>query len=155
MIRFWWADGSVDDVVSNQPCEHSPTGATQPVTQSNALTLGGSRSGRHGSVLLTIDVPGPGMLAAQQVSAGAKRHKHKRPVTLIQPTSATATQPGPVSLVLKPTAAARKRLRQHSLKVAVQLTFTGPSGTLDRQTTSIALKSLKQSSAAVRSWRGS
>jgi hypothetical protein len=43
-VRFWWADGSVDSVVSKQPCERPPTSATQPLTQGKT---GPSRRHRH------------------------------------------------------------------------------------------------------------
>jgi len=119
---------------------------------SNAFTLGGSQPGLNGSLLVTVDVPGPGTLTAQQAAGGrqasiaAKRHKRKGRAQpkLIEPVSVTATRAGAVTLTLKPTAAALELLRGHrSVKVSVRITFTPTGGTPSNHTIQVTLKAPK------------
>jgi hypothetical protein len=95
-----------------------------------ALRLGRLRLARDGSGRLTVAVPGPGTLRLGDGAgtAGAAAKKKRRPAPLVRSVSKKVKKAGNVSLKVKPTKKARKRLAHgHKVTVKLRITFR-PSG---------------------------
>jgi hypothetical protein len=124
----------------------TPAGGGNPsVPPSNSFSFGKATSRRDGSVDLVVNVPGPGTLSATGVRVGtvqaARRKKRKRKrASPIRPAHATATAAGPVTLHLKPTAAARKLFAKHKkVLVVVTVGYVPTGGSRATQTRLVTL----------------
>jgi hypothetical protein len=106
-----------------------PAGPAQP--PANFTIPGGSVRFQRGSTVVSVVVPGPGTVTAQQVSASTARVSaaaKKKP--LVKRARKVATKAGPVRLTLKPTKAGMKVLRlKKKLTARIRFTFTPSGGT--------------------------
>ncbi|HEV3284201.1 MAG TPA: hypothetical protein VG010_08345 [Solirubrobacteraceae bacterium] len=118
----------------------TPTG-----TVSNAFVLNGMESvARHGTVRITLTLPGPGTLqivgrASVAQRAGASRTKKKRTTTMIARLRLTISRAGRIVVTLAPTASAKAVLaRRGKLKATITITYTpigGPPRSIVRSLT--------------------
>jgi hypothetical protein len=106
-------------------------------TVSNAFVLNGIGSvARHGTVKITLSLPGPGTLAivgktgsAQPASASHMTTKRKATVVIAR-VELTVSKAGRIVVTLAPTASAKAILvRQGKLRAAVTITYTPKGGT--------------------------
>ena len=98
-----------------------------PPPPSNDFTVARRVKLRQGSTLITLFVPGPGTIAAQQ-AAGAASAAGLR--LLVKKSRKVATTAGRVSLAVRPTTAGKRVLRRkRKLRVRLRLTFTPTGGT--------------------------
>ena len=126
-----------------------PSSAASNAVVPGQIVLDRSTSHTDGSVELTVQVPGAGVLSAAQTTAATgearkasarhgskKAHGHKpksngglQPTLVETARQATANEQETATLILKPTVAAfRELVRQGKLTVAVQVSFA-PEGT--------------------------
>jgi ABC-type phosphate transport system substrate-binding protein len=114
-------------------------GGAAPAKPSNAFSLlRKSISSKSGGATLSVKLPGAGKL---DLLATAKAGKAKIKVSHVV---LTANKAGTFDVALKPSAAAKKRLRaKGSLRVSLELSFTPTGGDEKTSTSSIVLK-LKQ-----------
>jgi len=121
----------------------APEGEPPP---DNRVTLGTKKRNRNGTIDLTIAVPGPGGLSADDAPKSASRGASPKPPDLLKPARATATGAGPVTLKLRPSKATKRKLKKkRSQKALVQVTFTPTGGTAASQNTSVKFKRPKKS----------
>jgi hypothetical protein len=117
----------------------SPTPAPAPTPTvkppSNVFAIGSRITFENGITVLTVNVPGPGVLtAAQSAPAGvrsttARAANGKRFTPLIKTVRVKVNKRGKVALQLKATAAGRKVLRKRGKFTAkVRITFTPTGG---------------------------
>ena len=119
-------------------------GQSSPPPPPNDFTIpGGSVMFGNGFTTVTVQVPGPGTVSAQQttgtarVSAAAKK---KKPA-LVKKAKKVATKAGPVKLKIKPTEAGKRVLRRKKkLTVRMRFTFTPTGGTPNSKTKKITIK---------------
>jgi hypothetical protein len=97
-----------------------------------------------------VTVSGAGTVKAEQdtgstKASAAKKKRKKKPTIYLKPARVTVTKAGPVTLKLKPTSAAKKKLRKVSkLKVKIKITFQ-PAGLQPiTRTTTVTLKAQKK-----------
>jgi hypothetical protein len=121
-----------------------------PPPPSNDFTIpGGSVRFKNGSTVITVQVPGPGTVTAQQaptstsrVSAAAQKKKAK---PLVKRAKKVATKAGPVRLTIKPTKAGKKVLRRKKkLTVRMRFTFTPTGGTAKSTLKKVTIKVKKR-----------
>jgi hypothetical protein len=114
--------------------------APPPVKPSNLFTVPRkSISSKTGGASVSVKLPGPGQL---EMLGSAKAGKGKIKVGRVL---LTANKAGTFELALKPSAAAKKALREKgSLKVSLTLTFTPTGGDAKTTTASLTLKLTKQ-----------
>ncbi len=118
----------------------------KPQAGSNRFSVGKVKLNRkNGTATLAVDVSGPGTVRVKgegTLTAPPKTHEPKAHATmakkrqvLIAPARVVATRAGSVTLRLKPTAPARRVLRQkHKLRVPVEVSFS-PVGSSPRTVT--------------------
>jgi VCBS repeat-containing protein len=130
----------VDDPPPAGPAQPPPAGAAQP--SADFAIPGGIIQFRNGSTVVTVVVPGPGTVTAQQVSASTARvGAAAKKKSLVKRTRKVATKAGPVRLTLKPTKAGQKRLRlKKKLTARIRFTFTPTGGTAKSTTRKITIK---------------
>ena len=125
--RDGWGDDTQDRCVGIPgPIEGCPD---------NNFQVAGALALKNGFARLTVTVPGPGTVAAQQATNLAaaskktkKKKKRKKRGALIRPATAQAGAAGAVTLTLKPSSAGRKRLaKKGRMSVPVNVSFT-PTG---------------------------
>jgi hypothetical protein len=121
--RDGWGDETQDRCVGVPgPIEGCPD---------NNFQVAGAVALKNGFARLTVNVPGPGTVTAQQASsqaAASKKKKRKKGGALIRPATAQAGGAGAVTLTLKPSSAGRKRLaKKGRMSVPVSVSFT-PTG---------------------------
>ncbi|MEX2108124.1 MAG: hypothetical protein WD827_04465 [Solirubrobacterales bacterium] len=127
----------------------NPTPPPPPPLPDNSFKVGKVKTGKDGSAKLTVTVPGPGVLTAEDAttakkatasaSKGKGKGKGKKPA-LIKPAKVVAKKAGPVTLTIKPSAAGKKALKQKGkLTVKVKVTFTPTGGKPNSQTTKVKL----------------
>jgi hypothetical protein len=109
------------------PAPPPPASAAQPFAD---FTIGSVRF-KSGSTMVSVVVPGPGTVTAQQVSASTARiSAAAKRKTLVKRLRKVATKAGPVRLTLKPTKAGMKLLRhKKKLTARIRFTFTPSGGT--------------------------
>ena len=114
-------------------------GNPAPVKPSNLFSLPRkSISSKTGGATISVKLPGAGQLELVGTAKSGKKTIKVGRVVL------TANKAGSFDLALKPSAAAKKVLREKgSLKVALELTFTPDGGEANTDTSSVTLK-LKQ-----------
>jgi hypothetical protein len=118
----------------------SPGGSTAP---SNVFKLDKLTAGK-GSVTLTVSVPGPGELTAEDNATAKKTGAAAKKKTLIQKAKATATKAGTVKLKVKPSSAGKVVLKKKGkLKVTVKVTFTPKGGKAASKNVKVTLKEKK------------
>jgi VCBS repeat-containing protein len=135
---------AVDDTPPADPAQ-PPAGASTPPAgpdQPSAVFTIGSVRYRNRSTVVTVVVPGPGTVAAQQVSASTARvSAAAKRKTFVKRTKKMATQAGPVTLTLKPTKAGMKLLRlKKKLTARIRFTFTPSGGTAKSTYKKITIK---------------
>lgn len=114
--------------LSAQPDQTLPT---------NTFSLGRTRMLPNGSARLDVRVPGPGALSAENAHTAGKA---KRRPALITHTRKRARTAGTVTLILRPTTAAKRRLRRGStVQARVKVTFKPTGGIARSKTTPIRL----------------
>jgi hypothetical protein len=140
------------DIGAYETRNPAATAVTPPgglVTPSNAFTFGKQKNRADGSVDLTVVVPGPGLLTASDASnasatAAAKKKRKKRKPALVKRARKRATKAGKVTIHLKPTKAAKRKLRhRRSLKAKVKITFTPTGGKANSHRKTIKFKRAK------------
>jgi uncharacterized repeat protein (TIGR01451 family) len=99
---------------------------------SNAFRFGRVRRNADGSVSLVVDVPGPGVLTADDAAkaiASTARRKSGGGADLVRPARATSKAEEAVTLRLRPTRAARRAIgRGRSVKARVRVAFDPAGG---------------------------
>jgi uncharacterized repeat protein (TIGR01451 family) len=99
---------------------------------SNAFRFGKVRRNADGSVSLVVDVPGPGVLTADDAGkaiASSARRKGGGGANLVRPARATSKAEEAVTLRLRPTRAARRAIgRGRSVKARVRVAFDPAGG---------------------------
>jgi VCBS repeat-containing protein len=124
-----------------------PAGASTPPADAGRaepsahFTIGRVRY-RNRSTVVSVVVPGPGTVAAQQISASTARvSAAAKRKTFVKRTKRMATQAGPVTLTLKPTKAGMKLLRlKKKLTARIRFTFTPSGGTAKSTYKKITIK---------------
>jgi hypothetical protein len=130
-----------------------PPAPGPPPPPSNQI-VGSSIKFKNGATVLSVTVPGPGVVSAAQATntatasradaAKKKKKKHKKPV-LIKKTSVTATAAGVVKLTIRPTSAGKKLLRKKGkFTVNTAITFTPTGGTPATTHKRVTIKVLKK-----------
>lgn len=97
----------------------------------NNFQIGAAVSKKNGFAELTVTVPGAGTVQAQDAATGlsrlagtAKKKGKQKGRGLIKPVTVQAAAAGPVTLILKPTSTARKKLaKKGRVSVDVRVTF--------------------------------
>lgn len=123
-----------------------PTPSSQP---SNEFTVGSKIVFKNGITVLTVEVPGPGVVAVTpaggaQASAAMAKKKAKKPA-LVKSARKVATQAGKVKISIKPSKAGKKVLRKKGkLKAKVRLSFTPTGGTKKSTVKTITIKRKKK-----------
>ncbi len=113
-------------------------GATTPIVPaitapSNVFSLIGKVLVRKRLTILTLAVPGPGIVQAAQADTPGARARASKP--LVKPVRVTTGKAGKVTLRIRPSKPGRKRLRKKgSFSVELKVTYT-PNGGEPRSTT--------------------
>ncbi len=113
-------------------------GPTTPIVPaitapSNVFALLGKVLVRKRLTILTLTIPGPGVVNAAQADTPGERTSARKP--LVKPVRVTAGKAGRVTLPIRPSKAGRKRLRKtRSFSVRLKVTYT-PNGGEPRSTT--------------------
>ena len=105
-----------------------PAGGQPP---SNVFSFAGKALLKKALTVLTLSVPGPGLVTAAQAVPGASRvaRASKRKPPLLKPVRVVVGQAGKVKLKLRPSKAGKKRLRsKRSFPVKVRITYTPTGG---------------------------
>jgi Bacterial Ig domain len=98
-----------------------------PPPPSNAFTVARGVKLREGSTVITLVVPGPGAITAQEAGTAASAAA-RRP--LVKKSRKVVTKAGRVSLTIRPTTAGKRVLRRKGkLTARLRLTFTPTGGT--------------------------
>jgi ABC-type phosphate transport system substrate-binding protein len=142
-----WHKGPGDSVVPphGDPNPVTPPGGdgggTTPAKPSNAFSLlRKSISSKTGAGAISVKLPGAGKLDLLGTAKVGKKKIKVGHVVL------TASKAGTFELALKPSAAAKKVLREKgSLRVSLELTFTPTGGDAKTSNTALTLKLKKQS----------
>lgn len=121
--------------------------APVPAPPSNVFSFIGSgfKANKDGSLNVNVNVPGPGSLNASAVSkqpVAASARKKKKAIITIGSASAVASKAGPISMVIKPSAAARRVLKKRSLNATLSVTFKPNGGTAATQTRTVSFKKI-------------
>jgi hypothetical protein len=125
----------------------SPPGQSSPGSKGGPrlFSLGKVKVNRHkGTATLGVRVSGPGQLTAKGVlgsSHAASASAAKKPQKPIQPVKFQVASPRTVTLNLRPTASARRILRQkHKLRVKVVVTFKPTGGPAETASLPVMLR---------------
>jgi subtilisin family serine protease len=95
---------------------------------SNAFTFIGKALVRRRLTILTLSVPGPGVVKASQAGTTGTRTSATKP--LIKPVRVTADAAGKLKLKIRPSKAGKRRLRKkRSFSVRLKITYTPNGGT--------------------------
>ncbi len=106
------------------------TGTTGP--PSNVFSFTGKVLVKKRLTILTLSVPGPGIVKAAQAGLSGARASASKP--LVKPVRVSAEKAGKVALRITPSKAGRKRLRKkRSFSVTLKVTYT-PTGGQPRST---------------------
>jgi len=130
------------DAVSISP---RPPGQAGPPPGSGRLRPGKVKLNRkNGTATMKVQVPSRGRLTASAEKpggAGASKAKKGKPRQLIKPVSREVAAAGTVTIPLKPTAPARKVLKQkHKLRIKVALTFAAAGEAKQTATVPVVLR---------------
>jgi serralysin len=120
----------------------TPPGNQGTTTPSNLFSFGAFKNGK-----LTVVVPGPGTVVAQDAGAASATtaRKRKKRKALVKTVRKTATKAGKVVLKIKPSKAGKKVLRhKHKLRVKLRVTFTPTGGKPASHTKTVTLKLAKR-----------
>jgi hypothetical protein len=116
------------------------------VAPSNAFRIAGHarcKTRRCAAIVVTVVLPGPGLLAAAGVPAGARRARataRAHGKSPIKPASRSVSAGGRLALSLKLAKAAQTKLqRKHKLRVAVRFTFTPTGGAANTKRQSLKI----------------
>jgi hypothetical protein len=124
-----------------------PGPGTTP-TPSNAFTIKRPKSGRDGSVMLPLVMPGPGRLKAKATAllTQARKAAGRRPrPSTFGTASANVARAGARTLRIKPNARARKALAGgRKLRVTVVVTFTPQGGTANSKTVKATVRKVRR-----------
>jgi len=116
----------------------------QPLTPSNLFSLPKKAiSSKTGQATVTVKIPGPGKveLIGTANVPGAKASRTHMKKILVGKVTLTAGKAGTYNLTLKPSGAAKKRLRKKGkLRVNLQVTFTPTGGTANTTKSVLTLK---------------
>ncbi len=141
------SDISTPTVTQTQTQTPSATGAA--VLPSNVFNFGKLALKKNkGTATITVNVPGPGVLAmndgtvkAKLVTAAKKKSKKK---ALIKAVKKTVTKAGNVKLTVRPTKAGLKKFKHGKLKVKLRITFTPTGGAAKTQFKKVTLVKQKK-----------
>ena len=121
-----------------------------PPPPSNAFTVGSKIVFKSGATVLSVTVPGPGVLQvgsttgssrAELARARATATKKKKKPALIKAVKVTVKAAGTVKVTLKPTAAGKKVLKKKGkLRQRVRITFKPTGGTANSTVKTITIK---------------
>ncbi len=129
------------DAVSITP---GPPPKPGPPTGSNRFRLGKAKANRkNGTVALSAQVPGPGLLTAkgQGASASVVASKAKKAAKPIKPATVRARAAGTVKILLRPTRVARGILEQkHKLRARVAVTYRPSGGSPETASVSVLFR---------------
>jgi len=120
--------------------------ANPPAPPSNSFTVGSKIVFKSGQTVLSVTVPGPGILSVTPSAGGARAAqaraeiaKKKKP--LVKSVRVNVKAAGVVKVTIKPTAAGKKVLKKKGkLKQKVRITFTPTGGTPKSTTKTITIK---------------
>lgn len=134
-------DGASDPVTVNPvpvaPTAGAPSGTPTATPASNRFTITRVRATRRGTAVFTVTAPGAGVFT---LAAGATVPGGAAATVRVGTAKATAKGAGPVTLTLRPSAAAARILgRRHRLKTRVAITFTPTGGTAAVQRRTVTL----------------
>ncbi len=116
---------AVDGYLESSVARVSVTVTAPPA--SNAFTVARRVKLRDGSTLITLTVPGPGVVTAKQ--AGSQASAAARTL-LVKTSRKVATKAGRVKLAIRPTSAGKRVLRlKRKLTVRLRLTYKPAGGT--------------------------
>jgi hypothetical protein len=113
----------------------------------NKFSFGSPVLKKNGSALLPATFPGPGSAVVEDAGLASARASisKKKKKRLIKTRTTAIAAAGTVSLKIKPTRAAKKRLKQgKAVKVQVKVTFTPTGGTALSQIKAVKLKKKTQ-----------
>jgi hypothetical protein len=119
---------------------------TTPPPPSNAITIGSKIVFKSGATVLSVTVPGPGVLSVAPTGTGARAAdrradaaKKKKP--LVKSVRVNVKVAGVVKVTLKPTAAGKKVLKKKGkLTQKMSITFTPTGGTPNTKKKTITIK---------------
>lgn len=120
----------------------------QPLAPTNLFSLSKkSISSKTGQATVTVKIPGPGkveLIGTANVPGGKARRAYMKKV-MVGKVTLTAGKAGTYNLTLKPSGAAKKRLREKGkLTVNLQVTFTPTGGTANTTKSVVTLKLRKK-----------
>ena len=119
-----------------------------PPPPSNAITVGSKIVFKNGYTVLSVTVPGPGVLQVRPTAAGAGAAKVRAAAkrkALVKSVKRAITAAGVVKIKVKPTKAGKKVLkRKGKLKQKVAITFTPTGGTPSTTTKKVTIKRKKK-----------
>lgn len=125
------------------PAARTDNGAADPtaITPSNAFTIDRVKAGRNGGATLTATVPRAGALNADDGASARSRSTPREPRDYVKAAAADAAAAGSVELRLRPTKAAKRKLKKGKrLKTVVTVSFTPNGGTAAGQEAKIKLR---------------
>jgi ABC-type phosphate transport system substrate-binding protein len=119
-------------------------GVVQPPPPSNLFSLPKkSISSKTGQATVAVKIPGPGrveLIGTANVPGGQAGRAYMKKIT-VGKIVLTAGKAGTYNLTLKPSGAAKKRLREKGkLRVSLQVTFTPTGGTAKTSNSAVTLK---------------
>ena len=130
-----------------------PANTTQAQqTPSNAFTIGSKIVFKNGVTVLTVEVPGPGVLAvtpagakASAATAALAKKKKKKKAALVKSARKVVTKAGKVKIAVRPSKAGKKVLRKKGkLRAKVRVSFTPTGGTKKSTVRTITIKRKKK-----------
>lgn len=126
------------------PAAGADNGAADPtaITPSNAFTIEGVKASRNGGASLTVTVPRAGALSADDGASARSRSAPRKPRDYVKSAAAEAAAAGSVELRLRPTKAAKRKLKKGKrLRTAVTVSFTPTGGAAAEQVVELKLRS--------------
>jgi hypothetical protein len=128
--------------------ETVPPPVTPPVTPpvvtpppSNTITVGSKIVFKSGATVLSVTVPGPGILQVAPSGAGARAVAAKKKPALIKSVRVSVKKAGVVKVTLRPTKAGKKVLKKKKkITQKMRITFTPTGGTPNTKTKTITIK---------------
>jgi hypothetical protein len=133
------------EVVAAPPAPPAETTPPPPPPSNDFNVPGSSIRFRNGSTVVTVVVPGPGTVTAQQAPATTSGIGAAARKKLVKNVRKVATKAGPVRLTIKPTRAGRRVLRRkRKLTARVRFTFTPTGGTANSTVKKVTIKRKKR-----------
>lgn len=132
--------------VAETPAPPPTTTPPPPPPPSNTFTVGSKIVFKSGVTVLSVTVPGPGVLQVAPTGAGARAaasgaEAAKKKKVLVKTVRVAVKAAGVVKVAIKPTPAGKKVLKKKGrFKQKVRITFTPTGGTPNSTTKTITIK---------------